>query len=127
MDLEEARKILYFAALLHDIGKIEDVDTHNIVGASYSKDICLNFKPFINIKNLNIIVPILINLHMRPLGYQRGERWSNLAIEKFICDNYDKTTSLLTIILSTIDKYSSSKNYAYLETLIELFLSVYKF
>ena len=51
----------------------------------------------------------------------------NMGIEKFIIDNYDKTISLITIILAAIDKYASSKNYIYLEPLIELFMRVYRY
>ena len=127
IDSEEVRKILYFGALLHDIGKVDDVSLHASIGASYAKDICLNFEEFVSVKNLNIIVPIVIHSHMRPLGYQRGENWSDNAIEKFIIDNYDKTISLITIILAAIDKYASSKNYIYLEPLIELFMRVYRY
>ena len=126
LDYNDVLKIMYFSALLHDIGKIDDIREHCLIGYGISKEISKYFSPFVDVIGFETIVPIIVKNHMRPFGIQRGEYWSDHAIKKFIIDCNDKTTAMLTVILSAVDKYASTKNVIFIEPLIKLFLRIYK-
>ena len=85
-----------------------------------SKTFLQNCELFLNIDNFESIVSRIILLHMRPLGYQRDEIWSDKAVGKFIRDSYGKEVAILIVIFSAIDKYASTKNFFYLDKLVEL-------
>lgn len=114
-------KVIGLACFLHDIGKVHDVNNHAKIGADIVCKFSLRYMGYFKnkIDDCTDLYNIVLN-HMRPLGYQRGEKWSDSAVEKFIIDCGNKDVALSTVVLAMCDKFASTRNKSYLEPLEEL-------
>jgi hypothetical protein len=115
------KEIIGASCILHDIGKVYDVNNHAKIGADIACKFYIKYNAFLKgrIDSCTDIYNVVLN-HMRPLGYQRGEQWSDLAVSKFIVDCGGTEQALLTVLLSMCDKYASTRNKKFLVKLEEL-------
>lgn len=113
--------VLSFSSLLHDIGKAYDMEKHELIGAEKAEEYGNLFASIVGNDFLGEHLYLIILNHMRPLGYQRGEKWSDEAIRKFIDDCNGKGIALMTIVVSMADKYASTQTFSHLVLLYDLF------
>lgn len=114
-------QVIGLACLLHDVGKVYDVNNHAKIGADIACKFSIQHVKFLDkkIEACTDLYNIILN-HMRPLGYQRGEQWSDGAVKNFIVDCGGTSQALSTVFVAMCDKYASTRNLDFLERLIEL-------